>query len=76
MMDRSQLTGALIMAGAVIQFALFLVGLARKSYLALAIPVTAAMAAVGALAFWVGWTMVTTPADMPEPEAETAETAP
>lgn len=72
-MDRSQLTGGLIMVGAVIQVLLFIVGLFRKSYLALAIPVTAAMAALGALAFWVGWTMVTTPADMPEPDLDSVE---
>lgn len=72
-MDRSQMTGGLIMVGAVVQVFLFIVGLFRKSYLALAIPVTAAMAALGALAFWVGWTMVTTPADMPEPDLDSVE---
>jgi hypothetical protein len=67
-MDRSQTTGALIMLGASFQMLLFLVGLMRKSYLAIALPVTGAMAALSALAFWVGWTMLTTPADMPEPD--------
>jgi hypothetical protein len=66
-MDRSQLTGGLIMAGAVAELILFAVGLVRKSYLAVALPVTGAMAALSALAFWVGYTMLTTPADMPEP---------
>jgi hypothetical protein len=65
-MDRSQTTGALIMAGAALQLLIFVVGLMRKSYLAIAMPVTGAMAALSALAFWVGWTMLTTPADMPE----------
>jgi hypothetical protein len=65
-MDRSQTTGALIMAGAAFELLLFLIGLTRKSYLAIALPVTGAMAALSALAFWVGWTMLTTPADMPE----------
>jgi hypothetical protein len=67
-MDRSQTTGALIMAGAAFQMLLFLIGLGRRSYLAIALPVTGAMAALSALAFWVGWTMLTTPADMPEPD--------
>ncbi|MGI8549263.1 MAG: hypothetical protein ACR2PL_00475 [Dehalococcoidia bacterium] len=75
-MDRSRLTGGLIMVGAAIELLLFIFGLVRKSYLAIAVPVAAAMAALSALAFWVGWTMVTTPADMPEPELESAETAP
>lgn len=65
-MDRSQTTGALIMAGAAFQLLLFFIGLMKKSYLAVAMPVTGAMAALSALAFWVGWTMLTTPADMPD----------
>ena len=71
-MDRSQATGALIMAGAVIELLLFGAGLIRKSYLAIALPVTGAMAALAALAFWVGWTMLTTPADMPEGDLDVA----
>jgi hypothetical protein len=72
-MDRSQLTGALIVAGAVIQLLVFLIGLARKSYLALALPITLAVAGLSALAIWVGWTMMTTETDLPEPEeAETS----
>lgn len=70
-MDRSQMTGGLIMVGAAVELLFFLVGLFRKSYMAIALPVTLAMAALTALAVWVGWTMLTTPADMPdfEPEA-------
>ena len=49
---------------------LFLYGVARRSYLALAIPVTAAVAGLSAVAMWVGWTMLTTETDMPEPELE------
>jgi hypothetical protein len=76
-MDRSQTTGALIMAGAALQLLIFVVGLMRKSYLAIAMPVTGAMAALSALAFWVGWTMLTTPADMPEEDfGATPEAAP
>ncbi len=71
-MDRSQLTGVLIIGGAAVELVLFLYGLTKKSYLALAIPVAAAVAGLSALAMWVGWTMLTTETDMPEPELEEA----
>jgi hypothetical protein len=57
-MNRAQTTGAILMAGAVLQMLLFVIGAARRSYLALALPVMAAMTALTALTFWVGWTMV------------------
>jgi hypothetical protein len=47
---------------------LFLYGAMRRSYLALALPMTAAMTALTALSFWVGWTMLTMEED-PEDEA-------
>ena len=68
-MDRSQITGAMIIAGAAVQLLLFTVGLVRKSYLALAVPITLAVAALSALAIWVGWTMMTTETDLPEGDA-------
>jgi hypothetical protein len=68
--DRSQSTGILIMAGAALQLLLFLYGLARRSYAALAVPVALAVAGLSALAIWVGWTMLTTESDLPEPELE------
>lgn len=71
-MDRSQSTGILIMAGAAIQLLLFLYGLARRSYAALAVPVALAVAGLSALAIWVGWTMLTTESDLPEPELESS----
>ncbi len=57
-MNRGQTTGAILMAGAVLQMLLFVIGAARRSYLALALPIMAAMTALTALTFWVGWTMV------------------
>ncbi len=74
-MDRSQSTGILIMAGAAIQLLLFLYGLARRSYAALAVPVALAVAGLSALAIWVGWTMLTTESDLPEPELESSPTS-
>lgn len=60
------------MAGAAIQLLLFLYGLARRSYAALAVPVALAVAGLSALAIWVGWTMLTTESDLPEPELESS----
>jgi hypothetical protein len=58
-MSRSQNTGLLLMLGAALEMLLFLYGALRRSYLALALPVTAAMAALTAVTFWLGWTMLT-----------------
>jgi hypothetical protein len=58
-MIRGSNTGMILMAGAVLEMLLFLYGAMRRSYLALALPVTAAMATVTVLTFWLGWTMLT-----------------
>lgn len=63
-------TGGLIMAGAVAELLLFLYGVSRRSYAAVAAPVALAVAGISALGVWVGWTMLTIEADMPEPELE------
>jgi hypothetical protein len=55
----SQRTGLIIMLGAAFGFVFFFWGMTRKSYLAVALPVGSALAAVSALAFWIGWTMFT-----------------
>ncbi len=57
-MSRAQKTGVLLIAGAALEMLLFVYGAARRSYLALALPMTAAMMALTALTFWVGWTML------------------
>ena len=64
MHNRSQTTGVVIMALAAIQMFVFMVAASRRSYAALAIPIAAALAGLSALAFWIGWTMVTTEADL------------
>lgn len=69
-MGRSQMTGLLIMVGAALEMLLFLYGAARRSYMAVALPVMAAVAAVSALAFWVGWTLLSTEEEIPELEGE------
>ena len=58
MNDRAHVTGLIIIVGGFVQMLLFLYGTTRKSYLALALPVAAAMTTLTALALWVGWTMV------------------
>ena len=58
-MERSQRTGLIIMLVSAFQFVIFFWALTRRSYLALALPVLSALAAVSALAFWIGWTMFT-----------------
>jgi hypothetical protein len=64
------MTGVLIIGGAAVELLLFLYGVSKRSYAALAIPVAAAVAGLSALTMWVGWTMLTTETDMPEPELE------
>ena len=56
-METSQRTGLFIMIAAAFQFVIFFWAMTRKSYLAVALPVASALAAVSALAFWIGWTM-------------------
>ncbi len=58
-MQKTQIAGALIMVGSVLQMVLFLWAMARRSYMAVALPVAGALAAVSALAFWIGWTLFT-----------------
>lgn len=55
--ERSRQLGQALMAFSVVQLLVFLIGAARRSYATLAIPVLLGVAAVSALAFWVGYTM-------------------
>jgi uncharacterized membrane protein YesL len=63
-MDKSQMFGLLIVVGAMAEMAIFLFGVVRRSYLALALPLLFALGAVNLLAVWVGWTMLTTEPDL------------
>ena len=54
---RSRMLGRLLMVAAVLQLLVFIGGLTRRSYLVVALPVGAGLAALSALAFWVGYTM-------------------
>jgi hypothetical protein len=75
-MDRSQRTGLMLMGGGVLQMLLFLAGVSRKSYAALALPLLGAISVISGLAFWIGWTMFTTEPDLGEEEEELPPPAP
>ena len=70
-MNRAHATGVILIAGAVLDLLLFFYGVARRSYLALALPVTFAMFAITALTIWVGWTMMTMEEEPDEPPVQT-----
>ena len=75
-MNRAQKTGVLLIAAAALEMLLFLYGALRRSYLALALPMTAAMTALTALTFWVGYTMLTLEEEPDEDVVEAAAKPP
>ena len=75
-MGRSNQLGMFLMIGASLQMLIMLIGTARRSYLVIALPVLAATGVISALAFWVGWTMANTKADLAELEAQDSIPAP
>ncbi len=58
-MEGSQRLGAIIMLASVLEMVVFLWAVSRRSYLAVALPITMILGALNALAFWIGWTMFT-----------------
>lgn len=69
-MGRSNQLGMILMIVSAVQMLFMLVGMMRRSYLVIALPVVAAVGVISALAFWVGWTMVNTEADLAELEEQ------
>ncbi len=69
-MVRSQSMGALLMAVSALQMLVFTLGMLRKSYMAVALPVLGAMGGISALLFWVGYTMMSMEPDPGDLEAE------
>jgi hypothetical protein len=67
-MGRSRQMGMILMIVASVQALFMLIGLMRRSYLAIALPVVTAVGIISALAFWVGWTMANTEPDLAELE--------
>lgn len=45
------------MIGSAFVFVAFFTAMMRRSYFAVALPVLSALAAVSAIAFWIGWTI-------------------
>ncbi len=70
-MEGSQRLGAIIMLASMFELVLFLWAVSRRSYLALALPITLILGALNVLAFWIGWTMFTA-TDEDEEELEAA----
>ena len=58
-MEGSQRLGAIIMLATMLEMVVFLWAVSRRSYLAVALPVTLILGSLNALAFWIGWTMFT-----------------
>ena len=56
-MEGSQRLGAMIMLATVLEMVVFLWALSRRSYMAVALPVTLILGALNILGFWIGWTM-------------------
>ena len=75
-MERSQQMGTILMAVAAFQMLIFTIGMLRRSYLAVALPVLAAMSAVSGLLFWIGYTMVNMEPDLAELDMEEEEQFP
>jgi hypothetical protein len=75
-MNRAQKTGVILIAAAALEMLLFLYGALRRSYLAIALPMTAAMTALTALTFWVGYTMLTLEEEPEEDVVEATAQAP
>jgi len=77
--ERSQQLGRLLMGASGLGLAFFLVGIVRRSYIVLAVPVAIIAGAAAGLTFWVGYTMATTrwePDDFEDLEVPEAEGAP
>jgi len=55
----------IICAVSVVTGLLFLLGVMRRSYLALALPVTAGFLGALYIAFWIGRALITTPIEPP-----------
>ncbi len=69
-MEQSRSIGALLMAVSGLQMLLFTIGVMRRSYLAIALPVIGAVTAISGLLFWVGYTMASMESDLTDLDLE------
>jgi uncharacterized membrane protein len=65
MAQRSQTYGLIICGASAVAALVFLIGVLRKSYWALALPVMAGFLGALYVAFWIGRALVTTPLEPP-----------
>jgi len=56
-MDQSRSLGTALMAASAVQILIFTIAVARRSYLAVALPVYGAVALLSGVLFWIGYTM-------------------
>jgi hypothetical protein len=63
--ERSHTAGIIICAMSAFTAIAFLIGVMRKSYMALALPVTAGFLGALYISFWIGRALVTTPIEPP-----------
>lgn len=63
--ERSHTAGIIICATSALTALVFLIGVLRRSYLALALPVTAGFLGALYIAFWIGRALITTPIEPP-----------
>lgn len=68
-MGQSRQLGMILMIGAVADMLIMTIGVMRRSYLVVALPVLAMVGVLSALTFWVGWTIANTEEDLAELEA-------
>ena len=68
-MGQSRQLGMILMIGAVADMLIMTIGVMRRSYLVIALPVLAMVGVLSALTFWVGWTIANTEEDLAELEA-------
>ena len=72
-MERSQSIGMILMAVSGLSLLVFGFGIMRRSYLAIALPVFGATAAISGLLFWIGYTMANMEPDLSELDLEEEE---
>ena len=63
--ERSHQWGVVICAVSAFMAFVYLIGVMRKSYMALALPVTAGFLGALYISFWIGRALVTTPIEPP-----------
>ena len=65
MAERSHFYGIIICATTIVAALVFLTGVMRRSYLALALPVTGGFLGALYVAFWIGRALIATPIEPP-----------